>query len=214
VLLDLLLPRQCAVCGRVGEHLCAACRAALPPLTPPLCARCGAPVAWPVERCSECAGRRLAFTRARAAVPYDGDVRRLVRIWKERGIRSLAEAAAAVVAERVARPDVDVVTFVPADVWRTRARGHHPAERLARSLAKRWELPCTRLLEPVGTWRQRGGSRAERGANPSFRATGEAPPAAVLVDDVYTTGATANAAARALCGRVEVVSFARAILRG
>jgi len=213
VLLDLLLPRRCAVCGDGGAALCADCAAALPALTPPLCARCGAPTVWPVERCRECAGRRLAFLSARAAVPYDDTVRRIVRRWKERGLRSLAVAAADIVAARVTRPAVDVVTFVPAEPWRARSRGHHPAERLARELAERWALPCSPLLVRRGPARpQRGLSRSQRQRNPAFSAL-ETGLCAALVDDVYTTGATADAAARALAGRVEVVTLARTVRR-
>ena len=101
-LFDLLLPMRCAVCGAGGAQLCASCRETLPRLEPPLCDRCGAPTAWPVARCRECSGRRLAFASARAAVAYDDDIRRLVRAWKERGLRRLAaEAAAAAVAPLV-----------------------------------------------------------------------------------------------------------------
>jgi predicted amidophosphoribosyltransferase len=213
VLLDLLLPRRCVVCGDGGATLCAICTGARPALMPPLCARCGAPTAWPVERCRECAGRRLAFVSARAAVPYDDTVRRVVRRWKEHGLRSLAGAAADVVAARVTRPVVDVVTFVPAEPWRARSRGHHPAERLARELAERWALPCRPLLARRGpALSQRGLSRAQRQRNPAFSAL-ETGLRAALVDDVYTTGATANAAARALGGRVEVVTLARTVRR-
>jgi predicted amidophosphoribosyltransferase len=213
VLLDLLLPRRCVACGEGGAALCAACIAALPALRPPLCARCGAPTAWPVERCRECAGRRLAFRSARAAVPYDDTVRSFVRRWKEHGLRSLAGAAADVVAARVARPAVDIVTFVPAEPWRARSRGHHPAERLARELAERWGLPCRPLLDRRGpALRQRGLSRSQRQRNPAFSAV-ETGLCAALVDDVYTTGATADAAARALAGRVEVVTLARTVRR-
>jgi predicted amidophosphoribosyltransferase len=213
VLLDLLLPRRCVVCGDSGAVLCAACVAALPSLTPPLCARCGASTAWPVDRCRECAGRRLMFASARAAVPYDDTIRRFVRRWKEYGLRSLAAAAADVVVARVTRPAVDVLTFVPAEPWRARSRGHHPAERLARELAERWALPCRPLLVRRGqAVRQRGLSRSQRQRNPAFCAL-ESGLRAALVDDVYTTGATANAAARALAGRTEVVTLARTVRR-
>ena len=187
-------------------------------LEPPLCARCGAPVAWPVERCRECAGRRIAFATARAAVGYDEAARRLVHSWKERGLRRLAVEVAALVVERLPPPEADVITFVPADRNRRLARGHNPAERLARELALVWELPCEPLLERVRGGRQRGATATERrSVRGAFRAVTTAPRRVALVDDVYTTGATASAASTALraagARRVEVVTFARTLRR-
>jgi len=190
----------------------------MPRIDPPLCERCGAPTAWPVARCRECAGRRLAFGSARAAVAYDEAVRRIVGGWKERGLRRLAEDLAAVVAEALPHPGEVTVTFVPPDPGRRLERGHHPAERLARALAAGWLLPCTPLLERRGAARrQRGLSLAERRRNVAraFRATGRPPPRVLLVDDVYTSGATVSAAASALraagARRIDVATFARAV---
>ena len=218
-MLDLLLPQRCVVCGRGGRvQLCAGCRDELPRIEPPLCARCGAPTVWPVERCRECAGRRLGFASARGAVGYDDAARRFVHAWKERGLRRLAAEAAQLVAERVPPPAVDVLTFIPADRSRRLERGHNPAERLALELAGRWELPCLPLLERTRGGRQRGSSAAERRTvRGAFRARGASPRAVAVVDDVYTTGATAAAAATALrsagARRVEAIAFARALRR-
>ena len=219
-MLDLLLPQRCLACGRGGPQLCGDCRARLIRLGPPLCKRCGAPTAWPVARCRECAGRRLAFASARAAVAYDGAARALVAGWKERGLRGLAVDAAAIVAELLPPPGgASHVTFVPPDQERLLERGHHPAERLARELGHRWQLPCEQLLQRAHGARQAGTSLAERRANVrgAFRSTGRAPARLVLVDDVYTTGATASAAASALraagARRVDVFCFARTLRR-
>jgi predicted amidophosphoribosyltransferase len=217
-LLDLILPVRCVVCGAGGEQLCPACRGALPRLAAPLCARCGAPTAWPVQRCRECAGRRLAFASARAAVAYDPAVRQLVRAWKERGLRALAAVAADAVADAVAPPTVAALAFVPTDRARGLERGHHPAERLARELGERWSLPVPALLgrtRPAS--RQRGLALADRRRNVSgaFAPACESPARVALVDDVYTSGSTANAAASALrkagARRVEVITFARVV---
>jgi ComF family protein len=216
--LDLLLPQRCLVCSLPGAQVCDGCTAALSRIEPPLCARCGAPTAWPVQRCVECAGRRLAFAHARAVVAYDDRLRQVVVAWKERGLRRLAAWAAAVVRESLARPDAACVVFVPGDPDRRLKRGHHAAERLASELAAEWELPLRPLLTRArGSPRQRGLTQHERRRNVAgaFLAHGRVPARVALVDDVYTTGATANAAASALreggARNVEVVTLARTI---
>jgi predicted amidophosphoribosyltransferase len=145
-------------------------------------------------------------------------VRPLVAAWKERGLRLLAREAANVIAKTVEQPAVEALAFVPQDGDRSVKRGHHPAERLARELGDRWELPVVRVLGRARAPRpQRGLSLPERRRNVAgaFRATGPVPSRVGLVDDVYTTGSTASAASSALrkagARRVEVVTFARAV---
>jgi ComF family protein len=218
VLLDVLLPNRCAACELPGPALCPGCRDALIRLAPPLCARCGSPGAWPVRRCAECSGRRLAFARARAAIVYDQPARRLVQAWKERGQRRLAREAAALVAETLTRPDVAALAFVPADPDRAIERGHRPAESLARELGRLWQLPVHPLVRRNrSVARQRGLSLKERRRNVAgaFAPARGSPSRVCLVDDIYTSGATAAAAASALrrggARRVEVVTLARAV---
>ena len=145
-------------------------------------------------------------------------MRRIVGGWKERGLRRLALEAAALIVDAVPRPGAEVVTFVPPDGDRRLRRGHHPAEQLGRELGRRWALPVERLIVRTGTSkRQRGLGLLERRHNVrgAFRATGHAPRTVCLVDDVYTSGATANAASLVLrkagALRVEVVCFARVV---
>jgi predicted amidophosphoribosyltransferase len=151
-------------------------------------------------------------------VAYHAAVRPLVAAWKDRGLRHLAEEAANVIFETVERPSVGALTFVPPDGDRSVKRGHHPAERLARALAERWELPLVRALARTRTPRpQRGLPLAERRRNVAgaFVAPSRVSTRLGLVDDVYTTGATASAASSALraagARRVEVVTFARTV---
>jgi predicted amidophosphoribosyltransferase len=217
-LLGLVLPSRCAVCAVPGPALCAGCSAALIRVAPPVCERCGCPGAWPVRRCVECAGRRLAFARARGALVYDARARPLVSAWKERGRRDLAPVLAELVAEVLAPPAADAITFVPGDRERGRERGHVPSARLAAALASVWALPCEPLLRRTGPApRQAGLPRRTRSANVRgvFAPCGASPRAVVLVDDVYTTGATVSACAtelrRAGARRVEVVCLARAV---
>ena len=218
VLLDLLLPNRCASCGLPGAAFCAGCREALIRLGPPLCDRCGSPGAWPVRRCVECSGRRLAFATARAAIVYDGAARRFVQAWKERGQRTLAREAAGIVVEALSRPRAPVLAFVPADGDRSLRRGHRPAEALAQELGRLWELPVAPLVRRArSVERQRGLGLQERRRNVrgAFASARTSPPRVCLVDDIYTSGATAGAAASALrrggARRVEVVTLARAV---
>lgn len=218
LLLGLVLPWRCLGCGAAAVALCEGCVHRLRWLDGQLCALCGAPRPQPEERCRECSGRRLAFASARAAVAYDDVLRGFVGAWKERGVRGAAPLAAGLVVGAVLRPHADLLTYVPPDPDRALRRGHHPPERLARELGRRWVLPVRPLLgRRAGSRRQRGLQQAERQANvqEAFRALGPAPPAVALVDDVYTTGATVSAAAEALlaagAGRVEVVTLARAV---
>jgi len=216
--LDLLFPRRCVVCRNPGDELCTTCLAGLRRIPLPLCERCGAPTAWPVRRCGECAGRRLAFASARAAIVYDDSARALVRSWKERGLRHLALFGAEVVAHAVALPEAAALCAVPPDPDRALTRGEHPATSLTRELSRRWHLP---VVAPISRSaprpRQAGLALAARRGNVrgAFTATTEAPTSVCLVDDVYTTGETVNAAASALrkagARRVHVVSLARAV---
>ena len=138
--------------------------------------------------------------------------------WKEHGRRTLAGLAAELVVDAVAPPSVAAIAFVPPDGTRSAKRGHHPAERLAQKLALRWDLPLVAALRRTGSARrQRGLSLVERRTNvrDAFQPVTDVPRSVVLVDDVYTSGATASAAASGLrkagARRVEVVTFARAV---
>jgi predicted amidophosphoribosyltransferase len=152
-------------------------------------------------------------------VAYDAGVQTVVSAWKERGVRDLATLSATIVAEAVTQPSAHVITFVPEDGDRSLKRGHHPPARLARVLGHRWNLPVRPLLRRTRQLRpQRGLGRDERRRNVQGAFVAESVRGRVLlVDDVYTTGATVSAASSALrqsgASSVEVVTFARAVRR-
>ena len=115
-------------------------------------------------------------------------------------------------------PEVDVLTHVPGDPERAWERGAVAPKSLAIALGSLWQLPAADLLQRLRSLpRQRGLGLAERRRNVhgSVVAAGAVPRSVCLVDDVYTSGATADACASALrrggARRIEVVTFARAV---
>ena len=138
--------------------------------------------------------------------------------WKERALRPIGSLAAELVVQVVPRPAADVITYIPPDGDRSLKRGHHPAHRLARELATAWGLelcPLVARRRPVAQQARLPLAERRRNVRGAFRASGDVPRRVVLVDDVYTTGATANAASTALraggARRIDVISFARAV---
>jgi predicted amidophosphoribosyltransferase len=217
-LLSLILPRACAGCAAPGELWCPSCMAELEPVGSPCCARCGAPTRFEVPDCRECRSFVPAFASGWAAVAHRGAGALLVRRWKDGGL-DLADVAARVIEERRVPPDVDCLCAVPASPARARRRGIDGPGALAGALAGRWELPLRRDLLRRGrdALPQRGLDQRARRVNlrGAFEPAGRAPPRVALIDDVYTTGATADACARALraggAEHVEVLAFARAL---
>ena len=214
--LAFLAPRRCVSCSAPGMLLCAACRRETVPVRTPICDRCGEPAVLPVPSCRACREIRGGVDRARSALELSGVAADLVHAWKRRSA-ALGPLAVELVVELVEPPGGDLVLCpVPPDPERRLARGCDPPAELARGLAEAWRLRLEpQLLERSrGTRPQRGLAAAERRRNLRGVFEAHAPPQRVcLVDDVYTTGETALACARALrragAREVHAVTFAR-----
>lgn len=215
VALDLLLPRVCPPCGVAlaagsPSRLCAACHAAIAIPVPAGCRRCGAPGTESGLPCGACRARPPTFTSARALGPYvpDGsgnELARVVQHLKYRGCRSLAHPLADLLAARYPFPAHALLAPVPLHRARLRSRGYNQALLLARGLARRRGLALDpRLLErtrPTAEHARLDAAARHRNVQGAFRVrpgVALSGRTVVLIDDVLTTGATADACARAL----------------
>lgn len=213
-LLDLALPPTCARCGATCTPgpLCPRCLAALPRLGARACARCQqAPGAGPDRLCRGCADRPSPLRACLAGAWFRGDVERWIHRFKYpapglSGIDPSAPALArALVREAVGSapgPRADRVVPIPLHPRALRRRGFNPALVLAREAARCAGSPVAPVaLQRVrDTPSQTGLDRAGRRRNVlgAFRAHGPQAGRIWLVDDVVTTGATLEEAARAL----------------
>lgn len=214
---DWVWPRACHLCGaRITDArprcLCDPCEAAITADPQPTCSRCSSTVGPHVDTaagCPACRNHSFRFTSAVRLGPYDGMLRESVLKSKQPGAGGLAEtlgrAFAAAREVQLRACGAEVVVPVPLHWRRWWSRRHNQAEAIARGVAAGLGLPVLRrtLWRVRWTPPQAGGSREQRWANASgaFRV----PPwvrlrgvRVLLVDDVLTTGATADAAAAAL----------------
>lgn len=216
----LVFPAPCRICeatliaaGRIP--VCRECLDALRPLSGPACQQCGRPftsalagaVATPL--CHACRRGVYSFDLARSWGPYDDSMARAITLLKYQAVTPLAGWFALRLAECVARePEafaVDVIVPVPLDSTRQRERGFNQAELIGRPLARRLHVPLRSYLlvrtrpRPAKlrlTRRERW--TTVRGAYGIREGRRVDKLRVLLVDDVFTTGATLDACARAL----------------
>lgn len=227
LLLDFALPPRCAGCAEVSEEVgafCPACWRRLEWLGNGGCQCCGLPLAGTeAELCARCLADPPKLDRIRAAVAYD-DVPRSVALRLKYGRKvALARTMARYMAPLRGEWDETAILIpVPLHRWRLWGRGFNQSGLVARELAQGWGLPVdwrslqrvkrTKLLKGLNYLQRR---KAVAGAFRAVRNDSLKGATIVLIDDVFTSGSTAEACARVLrragAKRVELICWARVV---
>lgn len=230
-ILDFALPPRCPGCGVIVDDVhrfCLGCWQSLIFLGSPCCRRCGLPFEYDAgegAECGACLAHPPAFDSLRAAVAYGNVARAVVLKLKYGGRPAVAATCAHFMRRHLGESEGALLVPVPLHRWRIWSRGYNQSALIARALS-RGGHGCEAALDIIERVKRtpplRGMSRSERArtvagafalsSNSRERVKGRA---IILVDDVYTTGATADACARLLrragAASVNILCWARVV---
>lgn len=230
--LDFVLPPRCPACGDIvaDQHsFCTACWQTIHFLGDPCCATCGLPFAYdqgPEARCGACLANPPPFDRARAVMAY-GKVARTVALRLKYGRRT---GHARLIARHMMRhlngiePGALLFVPVPLHRWRLWSRGFNQAALIATTLARLTGGTAANeaLIRTVRTppLRKMSAAKRRRLVRGAFAMGRDQQPLiavrhVILIDDIWTTGATASACAHVLrkagAARVDLLCWARVL---
>jgi len=226
--IDYALPPRCASCGEVIEEagaFCPPCWKKLEWLGNEGCGCCGLPLlATEADTCGRCLAAPPKLARIRAAVAYDELPRDIVLNFKYGRKVGLARTMARYMASLKGAWDCDDPLLVPVPLhrWRLWNRGFNQSILVARELSRIWRIPTshnvlrrTKKTKPLKGMSDRQRRNAVAGAFRVSDGSELAGRTVVLIDDVLTSGSTAEACAKALqragAARVELICWARVV---
>lgn len=225
--LDLLFPRRCPVCDKpvrpVGALVCAACEGSFRPAAEPACRKCGRPLRRQEEvYCRSCLENRHFYECGAAAFTYRscaGAIYRFKYGGRQEYAAYFGRELARAYRARLSRERFDLLVPAPLHRERLRARGYNQAALLAEALSPYIGVPVCKnaLLRTKNTAPLKAMSASARQNNlkKAFQASVNDVnlKSIIVVDDIYTTGATVDACAQALyaAGAARVCFLALAV---
>lgn len=216
-ILDIVFPKRCPICGKAKKRkesrVCKECQSKVTIITEPVCKRCGKPVAGvQSEYCFDCDGKEMSYDRGYAVWIYDKYMKASLAQFKYSGRREYSEYYVREVLYHLGSTllslDVDAIIPVPLHKEKQRFRGFNQAQILAEGIANglHKSVYSDVLLRKRNTRPQKGLDDKARRANVNRafvlsekgKTVCHSWESVLLVDDIYTTGATINACAREL----------------
>lgn len=200
----------CDFCGEelvanTRYNLCAECMSHLPRTGEHICLSCGVPLSDEADFCIRCENSDSDFAFNRAPLVYEGEAKDAILALKFANKKYLAKTFGAMMSDEYLRRGInaEIAVFVPMTEAEEKSRGFNQSELLAREVADRLSLPLLpALVKTKDTSSQKRLSADERAENleGAFKCVfGEVKNRRILlIDDVFTTGATANSCAHAL----------------
>lgn len=210
-MLDFLFaPHSCICCHRECEdsskyRICSRCAEDFPFITGNICLKCGRPIGEQYNYCIDCKGKDFNFEKSRSVFEYNDKTANIILNFKYNGLKNYSKPLGQMLADYYATSDLvaDVATFVPMPEKRKKQRGYNQAEELCKQFCKITGMPMVDALERTkDAPRQATLGGKERIENIKGSFTGKKGTVngkvVLLIDDVVTTGATADDCARAL----------------
>ncbi len=211
VILNLLYPRHCFVCGEVapfGQMLCPDCMERLPYITAGRCRKCGKPVADTDLFCDDCREHVHSYEQGFGLFLYDDVMRDAMAGLKYKHRQEYAQPMGELLydgaRDYIDRWKSDVIVPIPLHPSRFRKRGYNQAELIARPIAEKSQIPLrTDLLlrtKETDVMKKLDPEERKRNLNHAFYCPHRLRTGVkvLLIDDIYTTGATIDAASAAL----------------
>jgi len=214
IITDMIYPRICPVCNEIMPLGCTdahpGCMQRLTYADEPYCVRCGKPVEEDEEYCADCVRISHLYDEGRAALIYDEYASKSIYRFKYNKKREFAAFYAKVMYERLGRKirswEADAIVPVPVHRSRLKKRGYNQAQLIAKELSKRLGIPVLDTLVirtgATGAQKELGAAARQNNLKKAFKVTRNVVEldTVLIVDDIYTTGATVDAMAGCLKG--------------
>lgn len=215
-ILDSIFPRTCPVCGEIvmprGQLICRDCLSLLSFVRSPVCEKCGKEILTGSRKlCYDCAHRERTFTANRALLNYEENARRCMAKIKYKNCREHTELFGKMMAIRlcdfILEMNPDCLVPVPAHISRQKMRGYNQAELIAEVIGRETDIPVRADLlirrKHTAAMKNLGAEDRLNNLREAFAVCDTGIPKEIkrimLVDDIFTTGATIEACSKILC---------------